>query len=242
VSRACRCRTPEPPGSWRRSLRGSGDIELDPPEAGRFHLAAHLDQLEQNRHAGFGHAEMVDAELRQLGELADMRLERRRIGVDLGVPSGERVDATRERDHVVHAVDLPAPHVEADRAHADAVEPDDLAVGHIGGELRHADPTHAQPGQGVDQVGLIVGLEGPGHDRAADDPQRLGERPVIGQRELGRRVALVGHDRKAAVDDMQVAVEQTTPGRGRDGRPLRVWPTLEHIPSGWNQPDGICPV
>ena len=75
-------------------------------------------------------------------------------------------------------------------------------------DLRHANPAHAELRQGVLQVGLVVGLERPGHHRARHHAERPGLREIGLQREVRRRVALVRDDREAMVDDMAVAVEQ----------------------------------
>ena len=77
----------------------------DPAEAGGLHLAAGRDHVEQDRYAGFGHAEMVNAELWQFRQPVDMRPERRGIGIDFGVLAGDRVDAGCQCCDVIDAVD-----------------------------------------------------------------------------------------------------------------------------------------
>jgi hypothetical protein len=64
-----------------------GDIQLYAAEAGRLHLAAGSDQIEQHRYASFRHAEMVDAKLRKLAQLSDVRFERGGIRVDFRMPA-----------------------------------------------------------------------------------------------------------------------------------------------------------
>jgi hypothetical protein len=139
-----------------------------------------------------------------------VRLECRGIGVDFGVPSGDRVDAAGEGGDVVHAVDVAAEQIEAERAYADAGKLLDFFIGTVGRKLRDADPAGAELGQDVHQIGLIEGLERTRDDGAAGDAQRLGLGQVVGEPEIRRRIALVGDDRKAVVDDVAMAVEQAT--------------------------------
>src|SRR5260370_39815479 len=47
----------------RNGFQRRRHIELQPAEAGGLHLAAGRDHVEQGRPAGFGHADMVNAEL-----------------------------------------------------------------------------------------------------------------------------------------------------------------------------------
>jgi hypothetical protein len=145
---------------------------------------------------------MVDAQARQL---AQPMLVRREVGcVDLRVPPDEVVDAQRKVD-VQPAATM---QVEAHGAHAGGVERADLVVRDGRRELRDADEAGPQPRERVEQVRLVVGLERAGDDGAPDDLEPGRARPVVGDRERLRRVALVGDQPKPRVDDVEVAVEE----------------------------------
>src|SRR5262249_12525738 len=70
------------------------------------------------------------------------------------------------------------------------------------------DPAGAELAERVHQIGLIVGLERAGYHRTGGDAERLHLRQIILQREVRWRIALVGHDREAVIDDVAMAVEQ----------------------------------
>ena len=59
----------------------------------------------------------------------------------------------------------------------------------------------------VEQVGLVVGLEGAGDDRAARDVELRGPVAVVGDRERLGQKALVGDQREARIDHVEVRVE-----------------------------------
>jgi hypothetical protein len=112
---------------------------------------------------------------------------------------------------VVDAVDAPAEHVEAHRAHADVGQPGDLGVGMIVRDLRHPHPARAEARQHILQIGLVVRLERPRDDRAGLDAQRPGFGEIGFERKGRGHVALIRHDREAMVDDVTMAVEQAAP-------------------------------
>src|SRR6185369_5234895 len=101
---------PDSPTSDR--FQGLCNIEMDPTEAGRLDLAAGVDQLEQGRDTFLSHAKMVDRDLRQLYERSEVGLERGGIGIDFGMPSGDRVDAAGEGGDILHIVDVAPEQVE----------------------------------------------------------------------------------------------------------------------------------
>ena len=108
---------------------------------------------------------MVDAQPRQRRERRFEGRERGAVGVDLGVPAGERVHAAGEP-----GVQRPAAvQVEAHRAHAGRVQGQDLGVGDVRRELGDADEAGAEPRQRVEEPALVDALERAGHHGAARD-------------------------------------------------------------------------
>jgi len=76
-----------------------------------------------------GHAEMVDAKLRQLGELVDMRFERGCVGVDFGVPARDRVDAGSPAPRYRRRLSIrPRRMLKRTATHAHRIELDDFGI------------------------------------------------------------------------------------------------------------------
>jgi len=90
---------------------------------------------------------------------------------------------------------------------AAAGEPLDLLRLAVGRDLTDANEAEAEAGQGRRQIALIEALKGCGNDGAANDSQRPRSGQVVGDREGRRQVALVFHQRKGRIDDMQMRVE-----------------------------------
>ena len=141
------------------ALQRSRNIQFYTAKTGGLHLRAGHHEVEHHRHAGLGHAEVVNDDLRQLGQFVCVRRQRRGIGVDLGVPAAGGVSAPGKRHQFIDTVDAAAKHVKAQRTHANGREPGDFIVANRVGHLRHPDPAPAQPGQQALQVTLVKGLE-----------------------------------------------------------------------------------
>ena len=139
-----------------------------------------------------------------------LRQPRRQLGqvvaveVDLEVPAAQLGEALGEFELVEVAA---AEEVDPVGADAAGVERQDLAVGDVRRDVGHADEALAELLERVEQVGLVVGLEGAGDDRAARDVQVRGAGAVVGDRERLGQVALVGDERKPRIDHVEVRVE-----------------------------------
>jgi hypothetical protein len=139
----------------------------------------------------------------------------RGVDVELGVHAGQVVDAMGQAVEVLQVGGPAATQVEPHSAHAALPEVDDVGVGEVVRNLGDPDEPGPEPGEGVQQVVLVEPLERPGDDRAADDAQRGGARPVLRDGELLRQEPVVLVEREPAVDHVEVGVEERASSRHR---------------------------
>ena len=141
------------------------------------------------------------------GTLGQPRRQLRQVAaveVDLEVPADELGEALRERELGEVAA---AEEVDPEGAHAGRGERQDLVVGDVRRDVGDADEARPELLERVDEVGLVVGLEGAGDDGAAGDVELRRARAVVGDRERLRQEALVGDQREARIDHVEVRVE-----------------------------------
>ena len=182
-------------------------LEIDPAKTGRLDAHPLLGQGKQRREALLGQPQVVDADrgepdqdLLQPGEVPG-------IDVELDMPAGKFEDPLGQGLQVLDFLRAAPFQVEADRPDPQAVQSQHLGVRDAGRQLGDSDKGRSQRGQGIDQVLLVQGLEGTGDHRAAGQLQVGGALQVVSAGEVFREVAVVGNQRKASVDDVEMAVE-----------------------------------
>ena len=145
------------------------------------------------------------------------------VDVELRVPAHQVVDAPRQAVEVVEIRRAAAGHVEAHRAHARPVQPLDLPVARVHGDLCDTHEARPEGREGIHEIALVEGLEGPGDHGPALDVQLRGAIAVVRHRERVRQEAVVLHEGVGGVDDVQMGVEQALDHAGllRSGAVLR---------------------
>ena len=146
-----------------------------------FDLAAGSDQIEQYWHTFFGHAEVVDHNLRQLRQAIKVRRQGCGIDIKLSVPAADCVTARCQRD----IVDTPALDVETNRTHANLAELSDLRGRIVVRNLCHADPTGAELAERVDHISLVVRLERARYHRACNHSKQFRLFQILRKGEAG---------------------------------------------------------
>ena len=121
------------------AIHGVGNVQLDTSETGRLYERARFDQVQQVGETVCAQAEVVDAECRQLHQSRQYRAQFAGIDIDLAVPTGQIVDATREPVKIAETCRTAAANIESDRSDTDGIEPQDLVIGRLNRDLGDAD-------------------------------------------------------------------------------------------------------